>query len=123
MDDKLKDRLNKIVPKIVSKELLNNMGLGNEIGFYIFDYPPKEELTVREFIASRLKQLPKEYPDIKLAHVNLFELIIDYLQNRKLLDRAIKLQKEKGDEELLKALKGPLHEEKNCQSVYRLERR
>lgn len=112
MNDKLKERLNQIIPKIVSKELLNNMGLGNEIGFYIFDYPPKEELMVRDFIASRLKQLPKEHPDIKLAHINLFELIINYLQNRNLLDRAIKLQKEKGNEELLKALKGPLHEEK-----------
>lgn len=103
-------RLNQVIDRLLSKELLANEGLGNEIGFYIFDYEPEKELQVREFIETIKDQLPKRKPDIRFMHINLFELLIDYLQERKLLERAFQLQKDKGDEELLKALKGPLHE-------------
>lgn len=103
-------RLNQVIDRLLSKELLANEGLGNEIGFYIFDYEPEKELQVREFIETIKDQLPKRKPDIRFMHINLFELLIDYLQARKLLERAFQLQKDKGDEELLKALKGPLHE-------------
>lgn len=112
MNKNFKDRLNQILPRMQSQELINNSGLGNEIGFYIFDYPPEEELTVRDMINTILNQLAKQNPELKVANLNLFELIIDMLKNRKLLDAALKMQKEKGDEELRKALKGPLHEEK-----------
>jgi hypothetical protein len=47
-----------------------------------------------------------------VAHVNLFDFILDYLRDRKLLDKSLELQRDKGDEALLKALRGVLHEEK-----------
>ena len=112
MKEDLKHRLNQIIPRLRSDELLKNSGLGNEIGFYIFDYPPESELEVREHIQFVIEQLPKKKPGIRVKHINLFHLLIDYLRARNLLDRALKLQKEKGDEALYKALKGPLHEEK-----------
>jgi len=31
------ERLNQILPRIISTELLNNQGLSNEIGFWVFD--------------------------------------------------------------------------------------
>ena len=34
-----KNRLDKILDRLTSEKLLSNSGLGNEIGFYIFDYP------------------------------------------------------------------------------------
>jgi hypothetical protein len=48
----LEERLNLILPRITSNELLNNEGLGNEIGFHIFDYPADREETVRDYIAT-----------------------------------------------------------------------
>lgn len=112
MNELLKERLNKIMDRIQSPEFLSNSGLGNEIGFYIFDYPPEEELVVREYVKFVLDTLAKKRPDLRIAHVNLFGLLIDYLKKRNLYDRALDIQKNKGDEELRKALKGPLHEEK-----------
>jgi hypothetical protein len=112
MKSKLQDRLNEIIPRLQDKDVLSGAGLGNEIGFYIFDYPAENELEVREHIKFVLDYLTKKRPDLKLAHINLFELIIGYLKERKLLDRALHLQREKGDAELFKALKGPLNEEK-----------
>jgi hypothetical protein len=103
-----KDRLDKILDRLMSEELLSNAGLGNEIGFYIFDYPPEHELEVREHIQFLLRQLPKRKPHLRFTHIHLFELMISYLKKRKYLEKAFKMQAEKGDDELLKALKGPL---------------
>lgn len=108
MDD-LKRRLDKIIDRLTSDALLQNKGLGNEIGFYVFDYPPEHEMEVREHIQFILHQLPKKKPDLKFKHINLFELILAYLKSRKLLDRSIAIQKKEGDQKLLGSLiKGPL---------------
>lgn len=112
MNESLNNRLNQIMDRITSPEFLSGSGLGNEIGFYIFDYPPEEELTVREYVCFMLENLAKKKPDLKIAHVNLFKLLIDYLKQRNLYDKALSLQKTRGDDALRKALKGPLHEEK-----------
>lgn len=106
------ERLNKIIPRLTSEELLNNAGLGNEIGFYIFDYPPERELQVREHLRFILDYLKKKWPELRIKHINLFELLVDYLKNRKLLDRAVKVQIKEGDKALLKALRAPLGADK-----------
>lgn len=109
MTRKLDERLDQILPKITSKDFLEGKGLGNEIGFWVFDYLPQDEMAVRKHIDFLLGQIPKQRPDLKVAHVNLFDLLIDYLRDRKLLDKAIDMQQAKGDEALLKALAAPLH--------------
>ena len=43
-------RLNQILPKLTSQDLLQNRGLGNEIGFWIFEYPPEHKLEMRGFL-------------------------------------------------------------------------
>jgi len=105
---KFEKRLNQILDRLTSNDLLQGTGLGNELAFYIFDYPPEEELLVRDHIKVLLNLLPKKQPDVKFIHINLFELLIKYLKNRNLLDRAIMLQRGKGDKETFKALKAPL---------------
>lgn len=110
--DPFKSRMDKILDRLTSDELLNNTGLGNEIGFYIFDYPPEHEMEMRDHIQFILRQLPKIKPGLKFKHINLFDLIIEYLKSRKLLDRALLIQKEKGDEALINAVKGPLGADK-----------
>ena len=107
-------RLDKILPRLISDELLSNTGLGNEIGFYIFDYPPEHELEMREHIGFLLTQIPKKRPDIRVTHINLFHLLVDYLKDRKLLDRLIAEQRKNGaNGKLLSELRnGPLKSER-----------
>lgn len=112
MSDNLNDRLNKILPRIISDDFLQGNGIGNEIAFYIFDYPPEDELRVREHILFLIDHIPKQKPGLRVKHINLFDFILDYLKSRNLLDKALKMQHEKGDEALTKALAGPLHENK-----------
>jgi hypothetical protein len=112
MSDPLHERLNKILPRVVSDEFLSGSGIGNEIAFYIFDYPPEDELRVRDYLRTLLDHIPKQKYGLRVKHVNLFDFVLDYLRHRKLLDKAIQMQAEKGDEALRKALAGPLHETK-----------
>jgi hypothetical protein len=108
----LTERLNKILPRITSDEFLVARGLGNEIPFFIFDYPPEDELRVREHIAFLLEHIPKQKPGIRVKHINLFDFVVEYLKSRNLLDKALEMQRTKGDDALKKALAGPLHENK-----------
>jgi hypothetical protein len=112
MSDPLNQRLNKILPRIISDEFLSGSGIGNEIAFYIFDYPPENELRVRDFLRTLIDHIPKQKHGLRVKHIDLFDLMLDYLKSRKLLDKAIQMQREKGDEALKKALAGPMHESK-----------
>jgi hypothetical protein len=112
MNTELQNRLNQILEKVTSFEFLNSEGLGNEVGFWIFDYNPEDELQVREFITFLENTLAKKHGHLKVANINLLQYLVDYLDDRKFTDKAIQMQRNKGDEALLKALKGPLHMDK-----------
>src|SRR5690348_3765530 len=112
MSDPLNVRLNKILPRVIANEFLRGSGIGNEIAFYIFDYPPEDELRIRDYLFTLLDHLPKQKYGLRVKHVNLFDFVLDYLKSRKLLDKAIQMQRERGDEALERALAGPLHESK-----------
>jgi hypothetical protein len=112
---RLHERLDEIQPKIESEDFLKNQGLGNEIGFYVFDYPPEAELTVREHLEYMTERLDKRGRNFK--SINLFEAIIELLDSRKLTERAFKVQKERGDDALFNALKGPLEQNRVAEFI------
>lgn len=100
------ERLNQILPKITSNDFLSSQGLGNEIGFWIFDYPPEREMEMRDFLTRTvLPSLNKAQPPIRIAAINLFDLVIQLLEERKLLDKAIEMQRSKGNESVMAALR------------------
>ncbi len=105
-------RMNAILPRLLDPDLLEGRGIGNEIGFYVFDYPPERELEVRQRRAAIVRDIGKQRPDLRVADVNLFDFILDHLSDRGLLDKAVEKQRVQGDQALRSALKGPLHPEK-----------
>jgi hypothetical protein len=112
MSDLLTQRLNQILPKVSSDNFIRGHGIGNEIAFYIFDYPPEDELRIREHIQFLLEHIPKNKPNLRFVHINLFDFLIDYLRERNLLEKSLELQRTKGNTAFLRALKGVFHEEK-----------
>ncbi len=111
----LAERLDAIRERLDNDDFLNNRGLGNEIGFYIFDYPPQFVLMVRDYLAllaGRMAKLGRRF-----VHLNLFDEMLAMLQERKLLDKAFELEKKKGIDELAKALKGPLEQGRVAQHL------
>jgi hypothetical protein len=114
----LEERLNQILPRITSRDFLDSKGLGNEIGFWVFDYPAERELDVRHFVAGTvLPALAKQSPAIHAATVNLLQLVTDLLEERKLLDKTLEMQKTKGDDSTLAALRSVLKEDKLAQKI------
>ena len=114
----LDERLNQIIPRITSREFLDSKGLGNEIGFWIFDYPPEREMDVRDFLnGTVLPALSKNVPTIRAATVNLLTLVSELLEERNLLEKAMEMQLDKGDESALAALRSVLKEDKLAQKI------
>lgn len=112
MSESLHERLNKILPRVISDEFLSGSGIGNEIAFYVFDYLPEDELRVRDYLRTLLDHLPRQRPGLRVKHIDLFDFVLDTLERRKLLQKSLEMQREKGDKALEKALAGPLHESK-----------
>ena len=112
MSNGLTDRLNQILPKVTSDAFLSGKGIGNEIAFYIFDYPPEAELRIREHIEFLLDHIPKQKPGVQVVHINLLDFVLEHLRERKLLDKAIAMQKTKGDAFMRKQLATLLHPNK-----------
>ena len=114
----LEERLNQILPRVTSSDFLQSKGLGNEIGFWIFDYPPERELDVREFVADTvLPALSKRTPSIRTGSVNLLDLVTNLLEERNLLDKTLAMQIGKGDDSTLAALRSVLKEDRLAQKI------
>lgn len=114
----LEERLNQILPRITSRDFLDSKGLGNEIGFWIFDYPPDREMDVRGFLSGTVvPALGKQSPAIRCAVVDLLTLVTELLEERKLLDKAIAMQQAKGNDGALAALRSVLKEDKLAQKI------
>lgn len=118
MTDTFEDRLNQILPRVTSEDFLQNRGLGNEIGFWIFDYPPDAEIVMRDFISSVIEPvLKKHQPPLSFATLDLFELVVNLLEDRKLLDKAIDMQGKQGDDKALESLRRVLKEDKLAERI------
>lgn len=114
----LEERLNQVLPRITSRDFLDSKGLGNEIGFWIFDYPPEREMAVRDFLSGTvLPALPKQVPPVRAATVNLLQMVTDILEERKLLDKTFAMQTAKGNDSTLAALRSVLKEDKIAQKI------
>ncbi len=91
-------RLDVLRSRIQEEGFLNNRGLGNEIGFYVFGYPASRELEVRDFMR-RLKA------DRSLAcnvvERNLWDVLLKVCEDRGILDKLAALEERRGSEALL----------------------
>jgi hypothetical protein len=118
MTQAFEDRLNQILPRITSEDFLKNRGLGNEIGFWIFDYPPEREMEMRDFLEKVVEPaLARHQPPLRFATVNLFQLVIGLLEDRKLLDKAIEMQQTEGDAKVLESLRRVLKEDRLAERI------
>ena len=112
MSNELTERLNQILPKVTSAEFLAAEGLGNEVPCHIFTYPAGEELRVRQHIQLMMGRLESHHSQLDAIHLDLLDVVTNYLTHRGLLDKTLQARNKKGDAYILKALRGPLTAEK-----------
>lgn len=101
------ERLNLIIDKINDQSFRRSKGLGNEIGYYIFDYEPKHEELVREHIVF-LKNHFSATSAFKIKEFDLYEILIQILDSKGYLQKNFELEKTKGSEFVFSATRKTL---------------
>lgn len=104
------ERLNALVSELQNPRLLSNQGIGNEIGYYIFDYDPEHEPIVQKFVVGLQQKLASS--SIDFLEIDLYRVILEILDERSLLQKAFDLEDRKGNNDLAKTLKSVLRPEK-----------
>jgi hypothetical protein len=101
----IQQRLNALLPALQSPRLLGNQGIGNEIGFYIFDYDPQDEPVVQQHIPKLRSQLEAPPISLKILEVNLYSAILSILEERRVLEKAFEKEAKEGNSALEKSIK------------------
>ena len=100
---KIEERLDKLNEKLQETRFLEMKGLGNEVPFYIFDYPAEKELLIRETVAKLKDSFLKK--EINILEINLYDLVLGVLFERIPTEKIIDYEKKKGSNELLNKLR------------------
>ncbi|MDD4126517.1 MAG: DUF1788 domain-containing protein [Methanomicrobium sp.] len=100
---KIESRIELLKEKIVSDDFLKGRGLGNEIPFWIFDYPPEDELLIRNSLI-RIEEILSGN-SIDFVNIDLYELCLKIIEGKIKSEKVIEFEDRKGSDELLKKLK------------------
>ena len=100
LDDKLR-----LIEEVISDEAFRkNKGLSNEVGYYIFDYEAEEELKVRDYIEDLRKMNIKNQPGYELKIYDVYDLMIDLIEEEGLYEACIEMEENEGLEYLIEAV-------------------
>lgn len=100
----LEERLDAAQKKIRLEDFRKNKGLGNEVGYYVFDYPPEKELDVREWIRYMQGKNFQATDDFELVVYDLYDIIIDILEVEGFIEQCFRFEKKKGMERIVRAV-------------------
>ena len=100
----LDDRLDLAEKKIKEPKFKENRGLGNEVGYYIFDYPAEEEMNVRERINYIQKRNEDSGDEYRIIIFDLYDIMIKILEDKKYLDKCYSIEQKKGFQKVSNAV-------------------
>lgn len=100
----LEERLNKAETIMQKPSFRQNKGLGNEVGYYIFDYPAEQELFVRERIEYIRKKNEQSGDEYRVVVFDLYDIIIEILKDKGYLEKCYDFEKKKGFERITKSV-------------------
>lgn len=97
-------RLDKIWERISDEDFLANRGAANEVRYYVFDYEPCNELMTRDRIRALKKQNNPEADGFRIMEFDLYEMVIQILEEKGYLDKCVRFEEQKGMEYLYTAV-------------------
>lgn len=104
----ISERLDDILPRITEPSFREGKGLGNEVGYHIFDYDPKYEMQVREHIAYIKQRVNTDNSEIYIREFDLYEVVLEILDDKGFLEKNFELEEKKGSHFVLNATKKAL---------------
>lgn len=100
----INERLDEIYDKIKEEKFIDGRGLGNEISFYVFDYDPRHELTVRDHVNYLKRAFSHESSNRKIIEFDLYKMLLEMAKERRIFNKIFEVEQEQGNEKLFKAL-------------------
>jgi hypothetical protein len=101
-------RLDEIIQRITKESFRENTGLGNEIGYYIFDYEPRYEMLVREHVRFLKQKINDGDYGFHIKEFDLYEIMLELLETKGYLEKNFKMEQVKGSEFVFNATKRAL---------------
>ena len=88
------------------KRFLQMEGLGNEVPFFIYPYPPEDALAVAQ-IKKRIKN-KLSHKGIRVQEINLYDLSVEILKDRGVWERVLAAETEQDKADFRELLQGML---------------
>lgn len=92
----IQDKLNRIEERINQPEFMKTSGAANEIGYYVFDYNPQHELSVRAKVYDLVERYSDRQMSFAIKEFDLFEVFLDLLREKGYLERSYKFEEDRG---------------------------
>ena len=100
----LGDRLDEMEAAIRKTSFRKGTGRANEVNYWVFDYPPEKELEVRARIEYMKGKNARGDDDFDLVVFDLYDVIIDFLEKKRFLEKCYDFEKKNGMERITKAV-------------------
>ena len=98
----LNDRLNDLYDRMISVEALTKYGTANEMKFYIFDYDPKDEETIRKSITKMKNN------NHNIVEFDLYEIMLQIIDEQGYMNEVFQAEKDYDKQHLLTEIFQPL---------------
>ncbi|WP_295512586.1 DUF1788 domain-containing protein [uncultured Sulfitobacter sp.] len=91
---------------VTSTRFLTKQGLGNEVPFFICPYPAQEGLSMADDLKALVTRI--EHDGVKVLDLNIYDIALDILQQRGILDEVLASEADMDKGELKELLQGVL---------------
>lgn len=119
--DQLMEKFNKFENKIKEDTFQQNKGLGNDIGYYIFDYNPKLEQYTRQRTQKIIDKINNNNYAFKIQEFDMYNVVFDIIKEKNYLEKTFQLEQKRGTEKTINAVQNMLkinNPEKNLITKY-----
>lgn len=105
----MKERFDHLFSVLSGKRFLEKQGLGNEVPFFICPFKPEESVQMDRYRRQLIHRLEKK--GIRVLEINLYDLSIEMLKGRGILEQVLEMEPTVSKEELMELLQGVLDPE------------
>ena len=94
-------QLGEVKKRFSDAAFLENKGLSNEVGIYVFCYAPEDEMIVQNYFSILAKENDNPF---RLIECDLYKIFLDICRDKRILDAIPSMEEKKGKDKLLMQL-------------------